>query len=123
MPQLCPHRGSHPLTAPRSTAALALLLSIGAPLLARSVEDSRREVEAVAGSNAALEVQSGLLAAKVRDRRDHAAGLDAELAARRGSVKRLLALFPSPEIATPERLLELVMEHCEATRLQLHSYG
>lgn len=107
------------MTGSSPTVVLTLFLSIGAPLLARSVAESRREVAAVAGANAALEVQSELLAAKVRDRRDHASEIDAELAERKGSVARLLTLFPSPEIATPERLMELVQEHSKATGLHM----
>ncbi len=106
----------------KAMAALVLLLAAATLLICR-VAESRREVEAVAASNATLELQSELLAAKVRERRDHAAELDAELAARRSSVAQLLKLFPSPEIATPERLLELTQDLCLVTGLRLQSYG
>lgn len=111
------------MTGTRSTVALVVLLSLGTPLLLRSVLDARREVEAVAASNATLELHSVLFASKVRDRRDHAHELDAELAEQRAAVAQSLKLFPSPEIATPERLMEIVQEHAGVTGLEMTWHG
>lgn len=107
------------MNGPGSTAALVLLVTLGAPLLARSVETSRREVEAVAASNRALETQATLLRAK----RDSQTMLEAEVAERRASLARSMALFPSPEIATHERLLECAQEWCEASGFQMKSFS
>ena len=109
------------MTGTRSTVALVALLSLGTLLLARSAMDSHREVEAVSASNATLEQHSALFVKTIcscplREGQ-------AEAAERQALVARALKLFPSPEIATPERLLELVQEHAERTGVQLLVYG
>lgn len=106
------------MTQPGRTLALLLLLSVGVPLIARSVAESRREVEAVAASNRALETQAALFKAK----RDSRPTLEAEAAERKAAVARALTLFPSPEIATPERLLERLQECCERSKFQLKNF-
>lgn len=106
------------MTGPAPTTALVMLFSVGTPLLVRSVEESRREVQAVAASNRALEVQAALLRAKL----DSRSALEAEAVARRAVVDRLLAQFAAPEIATEERLLERTQECCEQAGFQLHTY-
>ncbi len=106
------------MTGPGPTSALVLLLSVGTPLLVRSVAGSRREVEAVAASNRALATQAALFQAK----RDSRPTLEAEAAERKAAVARSLTLFPSPEIATPEWLLERLQECCERSKFQLKNF-
>jgi hypothetical protein len=109
------------VTDTRSTVVLIALLSFGAPLVVRSAMDSSREVEAMAASNATLELHSALFVETIRSRPLREA--EAEAAERQALVGRALKLFPSPEIATPERLLELVQEHAERTGVRLLIYG
>lgn len=107
------------VTNARSTVALFVLLCLGTPLLARSAMGSRREVEAVAASNATLELHSALFVETIRSCPLREA--EVEAAERQALVARALKLFPSPENATPERLLEVVQECAERTGFHLRT--
>ncbi len=103
----------------RTTAITAVLIVIGALVLGYFVNETLTEIEAVTASNAELQGQIDVLKAKV----DTMPALQLELENLKTNFAQYIKILPSPEIATPERLLELVQEKCERSAFQLKNFN
>lgn len=99
----------------RTTAITAVLILIGAGVLGYFVNETLTEIETVSAANAELEGQIATLKAKV----DTMPALQVELENLKTNFAQYIKILPSPEIATPERLLELIQEKCERSAFQL----
>ena len=103
----------------RTTAITAALIIVGAVVLGYFVNETLTEIDAVTAANTELEGQISTLEAKVATR----PALEQELATLKENFAQYIKILPSPEIATPERLLELVQEKCERSQFQLKSFN
>ena len=103
----------------RTTAITAVLILIGAGGLGYFVNETLTEIETVSAANAELEGQIATLKAKV----DTMPALPVELENLKTNFAQYIKILPSPEIATPERLLELVQEKCERSAFQLKTFS
>ncbi len=103
----------------RTTAITAVLIVIGALVLGYFVNETLTEIESVTASNAELQGQIDVLKAKV----DTMPTLQVELENLKTNFAQYIKILPSPEIATPERLLELVQEKCERSAFQLKNFN
>jgi len=103
----------------RTTAITAALIIIGAVVLGYFINETLTEIDAVTAANTELEGQISTLEAKVATR----PALEQELATLKENFAQYIKILPSPEIATPERLLELVQEKCERSQFQLKSFN
>lgn len=103
----------------RTTAITAVLIVIGALVLGYFVNETLTEIEAVSASNAELEGQIATLDAKVKTM----PALQVELENLKTNFAQYIKILPSPEIATTERLMELVQEKCERSAFQLKSFN
>lgn len=103
----------------RTTAITAVLIVIGALVLGYFVNETLTEIEAVTAANAELEGQIATLKAKV----DTLPALQLELENLKANFAQYIKILPSPEVATTERLLELVQEKCERSAFQLKNFN
>lgn len=103
----------------RTTAITAVLIVIGALVLGYFVNETLTEIEAVTAQNAELEGQIATLKAKV----DTLPALQVELDNLKANFAQYIKILPSPEVATTERLLELVQEKCERSAFQLKNFN
>ena len=101
------------------TATLALSIWLGALALGQRLDRTLVEVDALSIATPELAAECARLQAKI----DLGPALRAEQEARRVTFVESLRILPSPEVATPERLLELIQEHCEATGVELWVFG
>ena len=96
------------------TASFALSIWLGALAMGQRLDRTLVELDALALVTAERAAECARLQAEV----DLGPALRAELEDQRATLARWLTILPRPELATRERLLELVVEGCEATQLQ-----
>ena len=107
------------MTAPAHlTATLVLSIWLGALAVGQRLDRTLVELDALALATAERVAECARLQATI----DLGPTRRAELAQRRASLDRWLAILPSPEVATPERLLERMQECCEASSFQAKCY-
>jgi Tfp pilus assembly protein PilO len=104
----------------RTTAITAVLIVIGALVLGYFVNETLTEIEAVSASERrARGARSPRSNAKVNTM----PALQVELENLKANFAQYIKILPSPEIATTERLIELVQEKCERSAFQLKSFN
>lgn len=101
------------------TAITAALVVVGALVLLYFINETSTKTEEVRTANNALEEEIKTLQAKI----DTIPGLQLELENLKQNLALYIRILPSPEIATPERLLELVQEKCERSQFILKNFN
>lgn len=101
------------------TAITAALIVVGALVLLYFINETSTKIDEVTAANATLETEIAELQAKI----DTIPGLQQELENLKQNLALYIRILPSPEIATPERLLELVQEKCERAQFVLKNFG
>lgn len=101
------------------TAITAALIVVGAIVLIYYINDTSTKIDEVRAANETLEQEIAQLQAKI----DTIPVLQQELDNLKQNLALYIRILPSPEIATPERLLELVQEKCERSQFVLRSFN
>lgn len=101
------------------TAITAALIVVGALVLIYFINETSTKIDEVTTSNTTLETDIATLQAKI----DTIPVLQQELENLKQNLALYIRILPSPEIATPERLLELVQEKCERSQFALKSFN
>lgn len=101
------------------TATLALSIWLGALALGQRLDRTLDELDALALANPGLAAECARLQATI----DLAPALRAEQESRQATLSKSLKILPSPEIATPERLLELLWECTKQSGVHMRCMG
>jgi Tfp pilus assembly protein PilO len=102
----------------KTTAIAAVLMIVGAALLLYFINDTTEKRDAKAAENATLEGEISTLEAKVATTES----LQAELDTLRMNFAQYIKILPSEQVATEERLMEMLQDKAERSQFQITEF-